>query len=226
MFFLRCFHLIWIIPCSWIDAMIVRKKPFEIRYQHTRLWCKRLLKCFKIDLKVNRQQSIDTNSPILIVSNHQSFFDLMMLVMGVPFPFTFVSKVQNKKIPYLSSWAKSLELIYFDRDNQGSAIHMLRESARRLKSGKHLLIFPEGTRSLGKAMHPLMSGSLQPAFLSKATIVPIVLKNSYDYKTLFRKKGTAEMTILKPMIFHEYKDLKADGVAKQLQEIMQQEVSN
>lgn len=105
--------------------------------------------------------------------------------------------------------------------DRGSAIHMLREAARRLKAKDNLLIFPEGTRSKGGVMHPMQAGSMQPAFMAKACIVPIVLKNSYDYMDVMKHKGTFHIHILKPLYYEDYKPLKAEGVTVQLQEEMQ-----
>ena len=201
--YIRLLHLLWLLPLAWADAVLVRRKPFSTRYAHIQFWCRSLMKSLGISLRVEGEIPAFEDQPILFVSNHQSFFDLVMLEAGIPIPFTFISKVQNGRIPFLRSWAKTLDLIYFDRDDQGSAVHMLRESTRRLKKGKHILIFPEGTRSHQAAMNPLMAGSLQPAKLSHAWIVPIVLKNSYAYKTLWKNGFPAQMTILNPLTYEQ-----------------------
>ena len=46
MFFIRCLKLLWIVPCSWIDALLVRNKTMEVRSAHMRNWSKRLMKAF------------------------------------------------------------------------------------------------------------------------------------------------------------------------------------
>lgn len=224
MYILRCIPLIWILPCSWIDAIRIRKKPFEERSKCIAKWGRRLYKSFGITFEVEVEDTLPSDTPILFISNHQSSFDLLMLVVGIPVPFTFVSKVENKKIPFLSSWSKTMDLIYFDREDRTSAISMLRESARRLKSNKNLLIFPEGTRSKGNTMLEMQAGSLQPAFMAKATVVPVVLLNSYNYKDIIKHKGHAKMKLLKPIPYETYKPMKAEGLINVLQESMQHEL--
>ncbi len=221
MFLIRSLCLLWLVPVSWIDAILVRKKPFEVRYQHMQKWADKLMKCYGVVLRVKQMEELPQNCPILFVSNHQSEFDMLLQMAAVDIPFTFISKKENEKIPYVGSWSKTLELIFFDREDRGSAIHMLREAARRLKNGDNLLIFPEGTRSKGGKMHPLQAGSLQPAFMSKACIVPIVLENSYDYKNVMMRKGAFTVHILKPLYYEDYKPLKAEGAAALLQEEME-----
>ncbi len=203
---------------------MVRKKSFEERFLHIAKWCKRCFHLLHIKLDVEMEDALPSDGSILFVSNHQSFFDLFMLEIGIHVPFTFVSKAENKKIPYLSSLSKNLELIYFDREDQGSAVHMLRETTRRLKAGQNILIFPEGTRSKGTVMKQMQAGSIQPAFMAKCYIVPVVLCDSFDYKRLLKQHGTFHMHIGKAIPFEAYKPLKADGMIKQLQEQMQGEL--
>ena len=188
MYILRSLYLLWLIPRSWIDAVLVRKKPFAQRYACMKKWSERLLSHYRVTLDVQFQEQLPKDQPILFVCNHQSEFDMLLQMAVLDLPFTFISKKENEKVPYVAAWSKTLEVILFDREDRGSAIHMLREAARRLKAKDNLLIFPEGTRSKGGVMHPMQAGSMQPAFMAKACIVPIVLKNSYDYMDVMKHK--------------------------------------
>lgn len=214
-------HLLWIVPVSWIDTILARKKPFEERWQKIHRWSCILFRRLHVGFDVELEEEIPKDAHIQFVSNHQSFMDLVMLAGGIPVPFTFVSKKENAKIPYLATLSKSLELIYFDREDQGSAIHMLRETTRRLKGGQNVLIFPEGTRSSDNHMKEMHAGSIQPAFMAKSYIVPVVLKNSFEYKRILKKGGTFQMYIGKAIPIEEYKPLKAEGMIKRLQEQME-----
>lgn len=225
MYRIRCLRLLWLIPISWLDAILVRKKPFEERYAHMIKWSTKFLSVFKMKIDVEQAENLPEDAPILFISNHQSEFDMLMLIAGINRPFTFISKVENKKVPYVSSWSKTLDIIFFDREDRGSAIHMLREGARRLKNKRNLLIFPEGTRAKGHVMHEMQAGSLQPAFMAKSYIVPVVLMNSFKYMDLIKHKGSCRMKVLKPIAFEDYKPLKAEGLIKVLQEKMQNELN-
>lgn len=225
MYLLYCLHLLWLIPASWIDCFLVRGKSFEVRYMHIARWCKRFFHYLHIKLEVSSEEELPSDGSILFVSNHQSFFDLFMLEAGIPIPFTFVSKKENKKIPYLSSLSKNLELIYFDREDQSSAIHMLRESTRRLKTSQNVLIFPEGTRSKDTKMKEMQAGSIQPAFMAKSYLVPVVLYNSFEYKKLLKSHGVFRMHIGKALPHKEYKALKAEGMIQQLQQQMETQMN-
>ena len=223
MFLLGNLCLIYIIPCSWIDAFLVRKKPFETRYAHMRFWSKHLLRCFHCKVIVDWKTTLPEEGPILFVSNHQSAFDMILQMAVLSTCFTFISKEENKKIPFVSSWSKSLELIYFNRDDRKSAIHMLREAARQLKSGRNLLIFPEGTRSKDGSLLPLHAGSIQPAYMAKATIVVVVLQNSYEYKLNLLKHKPFALTVLKKYEYEDYHTMKVETLCEQIQQEMEEE---
>lgn len=221
MYVLRCIKLIWIVPCAWICSIIIRKKTRKERYDILAKWATRLMKAFKVSIQVHQEVSLPKDASILFVGNHQSEFDMLIQMSAINVPFTFISKVENEKTPFVGSWSKTLEVLFFDREDRTSGIHMLREASRRLKDMQNLLIYPEGTRSKGNQMHEMQAGSLQPAFMAKAYIVPVVLENSYRYVDIFKHKGTFHIHIQRPIPFEEYKLLKADGLVTKLQKEMQ-----
>lgn len=226
MFIFGCLCLLYILPFSWLDALLVRRKPFETRYKHMRFWSKHVLSCFHCRIDVDQRFDQKLKGPILFVSNHQSAFDMVIQIAVLSTCFTFISKEENEKIPFVSSWSKSLELIYFNRDDRKSAIHMLREAARQLKSGRNLLIFPEGTRAKDGTLLPLHAGSLQPAYMAKATIVVMVLQNSYEYKQNLLHHRPFALTLLRAYRYEDYRDVKVEQLCKQIQEEMETERNN
>ena len=52
MYILRSLYLLWLIPRSWIDAVLVRKKPFAQRYACMKKWSERLLSHYRVTLDV------------------------------------------------------------------------------------------------------------------------------------------------------------------------------
>lgn len=213
---IRILKCLCILPFTWIDALRCRKLDFVIRYQHLQTWCLRILKICKVQLDVIETAPIPKDEVIFYVSNHQGTLDPLMIVAALKTPMTFVSKVENQKIPILSSWSKTIELIYFDRDDSASAIHMLRESARYLKRHRNLLIFPEGTRSKGEKMLPFKEGAIKPAFLGKAVIVPVAQVNVYDGENICKRGGTIRIVLGKPRMHDEYKKMDLETLSLEL----------
>lgn len=226
MFLLRWLRVICMLPFTWYDAICCRKESFSTRYSHLHSWCLKALHAFHIQLQVIQKEALPEDEPVFFVSNHQGTVDPLILVAAMSLPFTFVSKSENQRIPILSSWSKTIELIYFDRKDTSSAIHMLRESARYLKRKQNLLIFPEGTRSKGKDMLPFKSGAIKPAYLGKAWIVPVTQVHSYKFNQSIRKKATIKVILDKPIAYEEYCHIDIEELGIQLQNILQRNLDH
>ena len=106
MYILRSLYLLWLIPRSWIDAVLVRKKPFAQRYACMKKWSERLLSHYRVTLDVQFQEQLPKDQPILFVCNHQSEFDMLLQMAVLDLPFTFISKKENEKVPYVAAWSK------------------------------------------------------------------------------------------------------------------------
>lgn len=222
MFLIRWLHVLAMLPCTWYDALHCRKESFAIRYAHLHRWCLKALHAFHMQVEVIQEAPLPHDEPIFFVSNHQGSGDPLFLVAAIDTPFTFVSKVENKRIPILASWSKTIELIYFDRKDTNSAVHMLRESARYLKRKQNLMIFPEGTRSKGKEMLPFKSGAIKPAYLGKAWIVPVTQVHSYHLNQSIRKQALIKLHIAKAIAYQDYRHKDIDELSIELQSIIQQ----
>lgn len=202
------------ILCSYSKAKKVKNASFDVRYFEARKACLKFLSIVKTPVEVN-----DINlpeGPTLFVSNHQGTIDPLVIVAALNKPTTFISKKENKKIPVISTWAEILDLIYFDRDDQASAIKMLREATRWMKAGNSVLVFPEGTRSKSSVVNSFHEASLKPAYLAKANIVPITLHNVYGDFNNIKTKTPYRITIGEAICYDDYKDKSLTELASQL----------
>lgn len=201
---------------TWFEAIQVQRQPFEKRYQSARKCSHRFMSVVKSQVVCNQ---IDyPQGAILFVANHQGTIDPLLLVAAISKPMTFISKQENKKIPIIQTWAKVLELIYFDRKDQSSAIKMLRETTRWLKSGQSVLVFPEGTRSKSVQVNAFHEGSLKPAYLAHATIVTVTLHDAYTNFENMKNKKPYKITIGKLHKYESYCHLDLKTLASQLQQ--------
>jgi 1-acyl-sn-glycerol-3-phosphate acyltransferase len=124
--------------------------------------------------------------PVVFIANHESGIDIPVLLGAIDKPFGFVSKIEVKKIPIISSWLKAINCVLIDRKNTKQALHSLQEGVRLLKEGHSLLIFPEGTRSKGGDVRPFKVGGIRLAQDAGVPIVPISIKGTAG---VFEKNG-------------------------------------
>ncbi|NBK96500.1 MAG: 1-acyl-sn-glycerol-3-phosphate acyltransferase [Clostridia bacterium] len=215
-----------IMPIAWLDAYIWAKKSVRQRYFRLQKWSCFFLRYFGYQLTIEGQEHIPDDQAIYFVSNHQGTLDPILIVASCPVPLSFISKKENEKLPVFGKWARNIETIHFDRECREGNVFMLREAARYLKAKKNLLIFPEGTRSKGKAMNAFKVGSLQPAYLGKATIVPITLNNAYCIDDKKNKDKHLKITYGKAIAYEEYKHIKHDEMTQILFHKIQEKIES
>jgi len=123
---------------------------------------------------VEGREKIPRDVACVIVSNHQSFVDILVLFRLFTH-FKWVSKIENFRVPFIG-WNMSLNrYIKLVRGKRESVLKMMRDCEATLAGGSSVMIFPEGTRSVDGRLRPFKSGAFEIAKRTKSPIVPIAL---------------------------------------------------
>ena len=129
-------------------------------------------------ITVTGKENIPLDQPVLFVSNHRSYFDILVSYVTSPIPLGFVAKKEMEKIPCLSTWMKNIRCLFLDRENLKEGLKTILEGIEQLKSGYSVYICPEGTRNHGTELLPFKEGSTKMAEKAKVPIVPVALTNT------------------------------------------------
>jgi len=164
-------------------------------------WASFVLKVAGLNLTVIGKENIP-NEPCLFVGNHQSDFDIPVILSNMNRLTGAVAKKNMKKIPILSYWMKQIHCVFIDRENPREALKAMTEGVENLKNGYSMLIFPEGTRSRSNSMGEFKKGSMRLAIKAGVPIVPITLYDTYKVMEGNNgkiKKANAKLIIDKPI---------------------------
>jgi lyso-ornithine lipid O-acyltransferase len=112
--------------------------------------------------------------PSLLVANHMSYFD--PVVMSSLLPLTAVAKQEVGNWPIVGPQCKRYGVLWYERENALSGARVLRQAMRSLENGVSVLVFPEGTTTLGDSVLPFKRGSFGAALLAGVPIVPVALR--------------------------------------------------
>jgi 1-acyl-sn-glycerol-3-phosphate acyltransferase len=115
--------------------------------------------------------------PVLLVSNHQSHLDPVLVGLACPRQLKYLARIGLFFWPF-SLWIRSLGAVPIDRDR--GAIGGIKTTLRLLNEGHAVLVFPEGSRTPEGKLHDLLPGFCLLARRSGATIVPIGIRGAYD----------------------------------------------
>ena len=118
---------------------------------------RRLLRVFRIET----QFTGDIPSNGLLVSNHLSYLDI--LVLSALAPCVFVAKREVKHWPVFGWFAKLAGTVFVHREQRAQAAQTVDKLETALRTGALVVLFPEGTSSGGETVLPFKSSLLEPA---------------------------------------------------------------
>lgn len=141
-------------------------------------WADRLLWAAGAKIEVIGQENIPEGTAVF-VANHQSDFDIPVVLTQTGDPRALLAKVSLSKIPGLRGWMDLLQCVYVDRSDEKQSLRALMDSTKLVKSGVSMTIFPEGTRSKGGPVKEFKGGAFRIATSAKVPVVPISIEGTY-----------------------------------------------
>ena len=164
-------------------------------------------------LKVKGLDNIDKNETYVVVANHQSLADIVVMYK-TRMQFKWVAKESLFKVPFIG-WCLSLtKHIKLSRGSMGSIRKVYKQALKWLKKDMSVVFFPEGTRSETGKMGEFQSGAFKLAIQKKRPILPVVINGTSEAipkgSWILKKQVFANLTVL-PAI--ETKNLKSGDFA-------------
>lgn len=131
------------------------------------------------DFSVSGLENIDKKKTYIMVANHQSLADIVMVYL-LKTQFKWVAKESLFKLPVLG-WCMSVaKHIKLERGDLGSIKKVYRQAAEMLRGGMSVLFFPEGTRSNTGEMKDFQNGAFKLAIKERVPVLPIAIKGTGD----------------------------------------------
>lgn len=143
-------------------------------------WAKSVLKVAGVTVSASGLSNIPTDETVLFVCNHQSFFDIPVLLSSLDKPYGLLSKDEVKKIPFITKCMIELNCVFINRENPRSAVKSLALVGDKLDKGYSMIIFPEGTRTKTGEVGKFKHGAFKLAISKKVSVVPIALDGTFD----------------------------------------------
>jgi 1-acyl-sn-glycerol-3-phosphate acyltransferase len=134
----------------------------------------------------------------VVVSNHQSQFDILLIYGWLKLDLKWVMKKELRKIPGIGLGCEKAGHIFVDRRNPKQATQAIRDALAKLSRGIGLLFFPEGTRSLDGRLLPFKKGAFRTALEQQLPVLPVTVVGTRDIlpaKTLRFFPGRVRLVI-------------------------------
>lgn len=174
---------------------ILKETWYPLFFRLARIWARTIMFCMGLFPQVKRQENFKKGQSYMLVSNHASMMDIMLMLHISKNPFVFVGKAELAKIPLFGFFYKRT-CILVDRGNPRSRKAVFDEAQRRLGQGMGICIFPEGgvPEDMSIVLDSFKDGAFRLAIDHQIPITPMTFydtKKRFPY--VFLKGGPGKM---------------------------------
>lgn len=127
-----------------------------------------------IPFRVRGREQLPTE-PVVVICNHASYLDGILLTAALPARFTFLVQHGAGEWPYIGLVLRRMGVCFVNRGSAREAAKATKELIDRIKGGESFAIFPEGTFRAAPVLLPFQSGAFLIAARAGVPVVPAVL---------------------------------------------------
>jgi len=201
------FILLWVVLTTSFFSVIAIIASFFSRTGDSvhiiaGIWARSILAGSRVHVRVNGLSNIEPDKSYVYMANHQSNFDIPVLLGYLPVQFRWLAKAELFKIPVFGRAMLGAGYVKIDRFNRESAFDSISEAAQKMKNGVSVMIFPEGTRSKDGHIKSFKKGGFVMAVDAGVPIVPVIIRGTWPImakSSLRINRGDVEMEIAKPI---------------------------
>lgn len=171
-------------------------------------WSRNIVAYTGLRLDVRGRENLPNGEAFVVMSNHQSHFDIPVLFQALRIPLRMVAKKELFRIPFMSGAMRAAGFVEVDRKNRRRAITTLKSARERLSDSVSIWIAPEGTRSVTGKLGPFKKGGFHMALDGNMRILPVTVEGTRfalpAHGLTVTKRVPVTVTIAKPIDPQEY----------------------
>lgn len=119
--------------------------------------------------------AIEPHYPCVVVANHASYLDGIILTAALPAGFTYLIKHQMTRVPIVSFILRRLGSAFVDRADAKDRHRIARTLVGQARRGEALGFFPEGMFDESPGLKPFQLGAFSAAARARLPVVPVVI---------------------------------------------------
>jgi 1-acyl-sn-glycerol-3-phosphate acyltransferase len=144
-----------------------------------RTWAKMLLWVFGIKVIVEGDQCFPPSGGGVIAFNHQSHFDIPVLLVATSQTVRFGAKIELFRIPIFASAMRAVGTLPIAREKRSEAVKIYEEAKSRFQQGIFFALAPEGTRQESDEIGPFKKGPFYFAIQAGVPVIPAVIRGAH-----------------------------------------------
>jgi len=189
-----------------------------------RWWGQNMLRRAGAEIHVRGLENVPDGEPLVVMSNHRSYYDVPSVYCAVPGRIRMVAKKELFRVPLFGSAMLAAGFIKVDRGKREKAIESLRASKDLLQGGTRVWIAPEGTRSKTGRLGEFKSGGFHIALDANARILPMTITGTEQLlapDSLIVSPGArVEITLLPPIDAPSYGQARRKELMRDVRDVI------
>jgi 1-acyl-sn-glycerol-3-phosphate acyltransferase len=181
-------------------ALVPPRGDWFLRF--ARGWARTLLAVAGVRVRVLHPERLDRGRSFVIVANHESFCDILVLLANLPMQVRFLAKRSVFRVPVLGWSIAAAGFIPVDREDRTRGSETVEAALDRLSGGRSVVVFPEETRTSTGDLLPFKRGAALLALRSGLPILPIGLAGTFQVlkrESLLITPGPVAMSVGNPI---------------------------
>jgi len=153
-------------------------------------------------VSVKGREHLRENEPRMLVANHTSYADIVVLMAALGTDYHFVAKAEVMSMPFFRTFLRKLGHFSFRRDDPQERLQQAEQIEDALRRGESVFVFPEGTFTAQSGLRPFHLGAFKAATAAQREIVPIALEGTRRILrdgTWLPRPGRVTITISQPI---------------------------
>ncbi len=159
-----------------VAAFVPPRGDWFLRF--ARGWARTILAFSGVSVRVLRPERLRGPAPVVLVANHESLADILVLLAHVPLQVRFLAKRSVFSIPVLGWSIRAAGFVPVDRGDRARSASTVEAALSRLESGRSVVIFPEETRTRTGEMLPFKKGAAVLALHSGRPLLPVAISGT------------------------------------------------
>jgi 1-acyl-sn-glycerol-3-phosphate acyltransferase len=167
-----------------------------------RRWCRLVLALAGCRLDVRGREHLPPDEAVVLVANHASYTDVVVLLAALPNPFRFVAKREALATPFVGTIIRKVGHLVTERVDVARSVADAEAASRALRSGTSLLFFAEGTFAADPGLMPFRLGAFKAAVENGRPVVPVALHGTrrlLPANTRLPRPGRITVTVTPPL---------------------------
>jgi 1-acyl-sn-glycerol-3-phosphate acyltransferase len=193
--------IFWLLaPLIWLLVMMLPRASW--RWMAMRRGAQLLFRLGRIPLSVEGLEQLPREQARVIVSNHASYLDGVILVAALPIEFSFVAKAELERQFFPRLFLRRIGAVFVERFDKQRGVTDSRRTVQTVQAGRSLAFFPEGTFTRMPGLLPFRMGAFVAAAEASVPVLPVTIRGNRSLlraDSRFPRRGGIHVIVAVPI---------------------------